>query len=219
MPKVKEAYLKARREQVIDAALACFSEKGFHETTMKDIARQAGVSYGIVYHYFNSKEDIIEATWQHVYKAREAGFEKAQQKELTLDMLDSFVEKSLVRMEQPETSAEMRLRTQLFGEALLNPRIGDSMRKSWNNTLSYFEEILHHGQAKGEIDPDIDTRVMARVFMAVHDGIILQKALDPGLDARKFPKPSSIASCYTNVTQEPDDLKGLHKQPESPGNL
>ena len=60
-PQVTEAHLEARHRQIVEAALVCFTGKGFHQTTMQDICRRAELSPGAVYRYFASKDDIIEA--------------------------------------------------------------------------------------------------------------------------------------------------------------
>jgi AcrR family transcriptional regulator len=56
-PKVVED----RREQILDAALRAFAQKGFARTTNKDIAREAGITPGLIYHYFESKEALFRA--------------------------------------------------------------------------------------------------------------------------------------------------------------
>lgn len=56
-PKVVED----RREQIIDAAMRVFSQKGFTRATNKDIAREAGITPGLIYHYFESKEALLKA--------------------------------------------------------------------------------------------------------------------------------------------------------------
>lgn len=56
-PKVVED----RREQIIDAAMRIFSQKGFSRATNKDIAREAGITPGLIYHYFESKEALLKA--------------------------------------------------------------------------------------------------------------------------------------------------------------
>jgi AcrR family transcriptional regulator len=56
-PKVVED----RREQILDAALRVFAQKGFTRATNKDIAREAGITAGLIYHYFASKEDVLRA--------------------------------------------------------------------------------------------------------------------------------------------------------------
>lgn len=56
-PKVVED----RREQIIDAAMRVFSQKGFTKATNKDIAREAGITPGLIYYYFESKEALLQA--------------------------------------------------------------------------------------------------------------------------------------------------------------
>src|SRR5439155_27220533 len=61
MPRVSEAHLAARRQQILDAALTCFRRNGFHTTSMHDVIAEAGLSVGAVYRYFRSKNEIIAA--------------------------------------------------------------------------------------------------------------------------------------------------------------
>ena len=56
-PKVVED----RREQILDAAMHAFAQKGFSRATNKDIAREAGITAGLIYHYFESKEALLRA--------------------------------------------------------------------------------------------------------------------------------------------------------------
>jgi AcrR family transcriptional regulator len=56
-PKVVED----RREQIIDAAISVFSRKGFSRTINQDIAREAGITPGLIYHYFENKDDLLQA--------------------------------------------------------------------------------------------------------------------------------------------------------------
>src|SRR5215471_9375496 len=56
-PKVVED----RREQIIDTALRVFAEKGFTRATNRDIAHEAGITTGLIYYYFQSKEDLLRA--------------------------------------------------------------------------------------------------------------------------------------------------------------
>src|ERR1700679_3071904 len=61
MPKITDAQKETRRQQILDAALRCFSRDGFHATTTADIVRESGVSQGTLYLYFATKEDIVVA--------------------------------------------------------------------------------------------------------------------------------------------------------------
>ena len=49
-----------RRRQILDAAVLVFAREGFHGCRVSDIADQAGVAYGLVYHYFSSKDEILD---------------------------------------------------------------------------------------------------------------------------------------------------------------
>jgi AcrR family transcriptional regulator len=55
-PKVVED----RRDQIVDAAMQVFAQKGFTRATNKDIAREAGITPGLIYYYFESKEDLLK---------------------------------------------------------------------------------------------------------------------------------------------------------------
>lgn len=68
MLRVSEANKIARRQQIIDAAYRCFVRKGLNQTTMRDIYEEAELSAGAVYHYFDSKDAIIEASFEFDYE-------------------------------------------------------------------------------------------------------------------------------------------------------
>ncbi|MBC7124110.1 MAG: TetR/AcrR family transcriptional regulator [Bacteroidales bacterium] len=62
MPRTKqqvEAIRQQRVMQILDAALDVFAHKGFHSSTIADIAQKAGISKGLLYHYFSSKEELL----------------------------------------------------------------------------------------------------------------------------------------------------------------
>lgn len=64
MPRTPEANDRIRRattEQILHTALSLFCEKGYYSTSIEDIARQAEISKGLLYHYFSSKEEVLAA--------------------------------------------------------------------------------------------------------------------------------------------------------------
>src|SRR5262249_6417178 len=62
MPRLADPELPARRRaQILDAARACFRERGFRQTTIEEICAEARVSPGALYRYFDAKTDIIAA--------------------------------------------------------------------------------------------------------------------------------------------------------------
>lgn len=59
MPRLTEATKAARRAQIIEAAIACFIEHGYTNTSMSDIIKASGLSSGSIYSHFTGKEDIL----------------------------------------------------------------------------------------------------------------------------------------------------------------
>ena len=103
MPKVTEAHLEARRQQILDAAFACFAGQGFHRTTMQDICREAKLSAGAMYHYFSGKEAIIAATCEHRHERHLAQIDAAEARSSgTLDVLDQLVDADFLELDRPE---------------------------------------------------------------------------------------------------------------------
>src|ERR687893_3189454 len=73
MPKLSEEALEARRGRIEEAARELFIRRGFHATSMRDIADGAGMSLGNLYNYYKTKEDILESIigrYQKVIDAR-----------------------------------------------------------------------------------------------------------------------------------------------------
>jgi AcrR family transcriptional regulator len=64
-PNLRKTQAEERRLQILDTALDVFASKGFAAASIKDIAAAAGISQGLLYHYFNSKEALLEATVAH----------------------------------------------------------------------------------------------------------------------------------------------------------
>jgi len=63
--------VEERREQIVKAATKLFSERGYYLTTIQDIAREAGISVGLIYQYFKDKDDVLFLTLQLVLETYE----------------------------------------------------------------------------------------------------------------------------------------------------
>jgi len=73
----RKAPRAARRQQLIDATMKCIARKGMGSTTLADVAREAGLSQGIVNLHFKSKENLLNETLQFLADEYKAQFEKA----------------------------------------------------------------------------------------------------------------------------------------------
>ena len=186
MPKVTDAHLEARRQQVVDAAFACFAHNGFHQTTMQDICRRAELSPGAVYRYFDSKESIIEAITQECHQQNESMIEAAREKGDTLEILDHMVG-YLDILDDPESRGHLLVAVQLWAEALRNPRVMDAHRRmSYDIWIEALTGIAARAKELGETDPDLDPKAVAQVMVSFWHGLELQKGIDPDLDISKY---------------------------------
>jgi AcrR family transcriptional regulator len=66
-----------KRRQILDAAVRVFARQGFHATRVSDIADEAGVAYGLVYHYFKSKEEVLNELFSERWSLLLAAIEEA----------------------------------------------------------------------------------------------------------------------------------------------
>ncbi|MER5439894.1 TetR/AcrR family transcriptional regulator [Streptomyces sp. NPDC002790] len=112
MPKVSQAHLDARRQQIIDAARARFAADGFARTSMPDIVRASGLSTGAIYRYFKSKDEIVAAICEQSSQAFPA--------ELTAESIQDFLDhiRTLAREE-----GHARLVAQIYAEAAVSPSL------------------------------------------------------------------------------------------------
>jgi AcrR family transcriptional regulator len=186
MPKVTEDHREERRQHILDAAINCFTRNGFHQTTMKDISKEADVSAGTVYIYFSSKDDIIEASMRRNQEARAARIEATKREGLTLQSLRELWDYYEKRMAKAHTDKAWKLWIQLSAEALRNPRIRESMRANWDDAENQNVELLRRAAEQGIINPDLDCDAIGKMFTALHDGLVLMKIIDPKKDVYKY---------------------------------
>src|ERR1700755_744338 len=68
MPKISEEQRQARRDQILAASWRCFARRGIHSTSMDDIVRESNLSFGAVYLYYKSKDDLILAAFSSAFQ-------------------------------------------------------------------------------------------------------------------------------------------------------
>src|SRR5881392_3983885 len=68
-PRPQAVRAQDKERQILDAAVRVFARKGYHGCRVSDVAREAGVAYGLVYHYYGSKEALLEAIFKETWGA------------------------------------------------------------------------------------------------------------------------------------------------------
>jgi AcrR family transcriptional regulator len=182
MPKVTEAHSAARRQQIIDAAYRCFARKGFHQATMRDIYAEANLSPGAVYHYFDSKDAIIQASFEFDFQRSRTLFDAAIASDDPLKALHELLDFFFRGLEGAAALGAPRVNVQGWGEALVNPALLETIRRVLDDSLEALSQIIRRAQELGQIDTSLDPRSVGRMLLSLYYGLELQKALDSEIE-------------------------------------
>lgn len=177
VPRSKEQFRKMRektRNIILENALRLFSTKGYHGTSINDIAIAAGISKGLAYNYFESKQKLVEALFEQMLNIGQ-DFEKILDSSLNpYEILEVLIEFSFQYIEENEEY------WRLYISFILQPAIIEQGKKISNEVitriLKKFEKILKQVGLK---NPAIEARILGALF----DGI----GLDYFIDKENFP--------------------------------
>jgi len=176
MPKITDAQKETRRQQILDAALRCFSRDGFHATTTADIVRESGVSQGTLYLYFATKEDIVVALADDRHQGEAFLSALAQSEPDPIQGLLLMIELYGKSLTDERRLDQRRVGIQGWAEALRNPRIHASAIAGLSPVREAIARLIENGQRTGRIRPDVQPDAMARILIAVFQGLVLQMA-------------------------------------------
>ena len=161
-----------RREEITAAARDLFSRKGFHGTSVPDIARAAGISTGLIYYVFPSKEDILLACCQEAATLHLTFFAQSAQIANPLHRFD-FIVHALYK-DLDESSKRILI---MYRDSSTLPReTRQGILAMIKNLDQQFLELFEEGQRAGVFRPDIvEPRVLAANVLALGHLWALQK--------------------------------------------
>ncbi|MGV7213592.1 TetR/AcrR family transcriptional regulator [Bradyrhizobium sp. UFLA05-112] len=191
MPKISERQRENRRQQILEAALACFSENGFHQTGMADIVKRSGLSHGAVYLYFQSKDDLIEALADDRHRREAVLNSVAHGSADPLEHLQALVRVYAQWLTDPAGEARRRVGIHGWAEALRNRRVRASVVEGIDMPRALIIALVERAQHDGLIKRDLGADAIARVLIAIFQGFVLQKCWGEELD---------INACMAAVT-------------------
>lgn len=182
MPKVPQAHLDMRRDQILIAARSCFFKKGFHQTTMKDIMSTAKLSAGAVYNYFNSKEDIIVAMAEKVVERNPDFIDLPHSEIADPSLANIFATLFLPKLNDLDDVYATCLNFDLVSESTRNERIRRCGPELMRATINPVAALVEQAQATGTLDPSLNREALARILVGLYFGFVMQKVLEPDLD-------------------------------------
>jgi TetR/AcrR family fatty acid metabolism transcriptional regulator len=159
---------EAKRRQIMEAAVRAFARKGYHSCRVGEIAEEAGVAYGLVYHYFGSKEEVLEEifrdTWTQmlarIREVAESGEAASEQvRKVTALLLRTWRrDPDLVRV--------------LVREVTRSPEQLKRQIDEIGHAYEALEQIVVNGQKSGEFRDDLDSKVAATIYYGALEEVL-----------------------------------------------
>lgn len=152
--------VKGKRELIIEAAERIFSQKGFFQAKVEEIAAEAGVGKGTVYEYFSSKEEVFKEMLIHVCRDFNFDFQRDRSDCTAVEKIKDIVQQHLNFMMQHKDMARVLMQEKLT----LSEDLFEMMRETRDNNLKFLENIVVEGIENGEFRQDIKPKVTAHLI-------------------------------------------------------
>jgi len=156
-----------KRRQILEAAARVFARKGFHTSRVGDIAEEAGVAHGLLYHYFASKDEVLDTIFREHWSglldrlhAVEGTDESAveQLRGVTAVLFSGW-------LTEPDTVSVV------IREVARSPQLSERVEELVR-PIGAIRRIIEHGQRTGEFRSDLDADTAAIVFYGGIDELV-----------------------------------------------
>jgi TetR/AcrR family fatty acid metabolism transcriptional regulator len=156
-----------RRRQILAAAVKVFAAKGFHAARVGDIAEEAGVAYGLVYHYFKSKDELLETIFRSTWTDMLARVREVEASGVPATEAVRQVTALLLRTWRRDPD----LVRVLVREVTRSPHVQQEIEEI-REAMEALENIVRRGQEVGEFQSELDPRLAAVVFYGALDEVL-----------------------------------------------
>ena len=172
MPKVVDR--EEMQHGILDAAMQVYVKKGYHATTIADVAEAAGLGKGTLYLYFKNKEAIAISMVERHFKGMEERFFGQEMP----GSLDAFANSLSQTMNIPEDQAKfIRVFFEVFGPSFASDVFSAKVASFFDKLGDHYAGQIKHLQEVEQIREDADAKTLGRVIAALIDGMILHKGL------------------------------------------
>ncbi|MBB5960544.1 AcrR family transcriptional regulator [Saccharothrix tamanrassetensis] len=183
MPRVADH--DQRRTQIARAFQRLLAAEGFAAVSFSRVAAEAGISVGLIQHYFPGKDALLRFAYDDAasrmgervrVRVRNGEAARLPVAEVLLDSLAELLPLDAAR------DVEYRVRQGLQAQALHQPVLADVARRAGRDLLGYVTTVIESGVERGEVEPGVDAVLAARTILATVQGLADQLALS-GADA------------------------------------
>lgn len=166
------ALAERRRREIVEAAMACFRKRGFHQASMHEICAAAGISAGALYRYFPSKADIILAIAEEEQRATETLMESIA---AGADITETLV--SIAREVVGRCASNQPLAADVLAEAMRDPALAKRFAAHLVDMQARLARAIAAGQRRGSVERGVDPETAARLVTLMIDGLVLRAAV------------------------------------------
>jgi AcrR family transcriptional regulator len=156
-----------KRRQILRAAITVFARSDYHTSRVSDVAKEAGVAYGLVYHYFGSKEDLLEAIFRRTWSRMLEAVEEVERGDAPAR--EQF--EAVARIVLGAWPLDPDLVRVLVREVARSPQLGREVDEI-AHAFQALERIVSQGQERGELRSDIETRLAAWILYGALEEIL-----------------------------------------------
>jgi|GEM_PF-188080 len=179
MSRVTEAHVEARRDQIVNAAWACFARKGYHQTTMQDIATEAGLSAGAIYRYYPSKEAVLKAINDRSQEMSRALVQWARsQTEGPMGVLEVIGQAMYSIFNDPMFDTATRVNIEIWPELIRNEELRQAFRKELTFWRTVVSQLLREAQERGEVRAGVDPEAVSILLICAWEGLRHYRLVD-----------------------------------------
>src|SRR5213592_4430139 len=176
MSNVQLDPLPDRRTQILEAAVACFAKRGFHQASMHDISAEAGISVVLIYRYFENKDAVISAMADRHKKEIHEMLERARQAPTLLESLEILFTAHCCEDAPQVVSAFV---VDLYAEASRNPRVADLVRDVLQTAMDGVTELITRAPEAESAAYGLSPTELAELIFAVARGMLMFDVLRP----------------------------------------
>ncbi|NOR74739.1 MAG: TetR family transcriptional regulator [Draconibacterium sp.] len=189
-PRTSKQFDKIRQEKkelIMEVSLELFAENGFHATSISQIAKKAGISKGLAYNYFESKQDILDELITHGFDSIFQNFDINKDEILTKEEFAHFIKMNFKLLR------ENLKHWKLFFSLMLQPQIADTFSKDYQEKgAPMFQMLFSFIGSQGSNDTEGDLMVIS----AMLEGAFLYAVVAPDIFPIEIMEEKIINACF-----------------------
>lgn len=176
--------VEERRRTILDAAGECIAFQGYDGVRLRDVSRRAGVSVGLIQHYFDTRDELLAQAIQHLSVELVAEFMRPATEQMSpWQRIEELVDR-LASVKDLQSHSFMWV---AFGSAVAgHPELRPHLQHVYDSWEGYVRNAIEHGVASGAFLPEGDLDDIVAIYLAFFDGY--EYDMGAGLVATDIPE-------------------------------